>query len=110
MACEVACGKCDFTVRRLRALLERGSMLIKTGQLAKLAGVLPSKIRFYVKEGILQPSGTTVGGYCLFDDNSALDQLQQIAHLQTAERLTIGEIKAKIRGSKYYYLGEELHG
>ena len=54
-------------------------MLIKTGQLAKLAGVLPSKIRFYVQEGLLQPSGTTAGGYCLFDEKGTLSRLRQIA-------------------------------
>ena len=36
-------------------------MLIKTGQLAKLAGVLPSKIRFYVREGLIQPSDLQLG-------------------------------------------------
>lgn len=96
--------------RRLRALLERGSMLITTGQMAKLADVLPSKSRFYVKEGILQPSRTNIGGYRLLHGNSLLDQLQNIAHLQAAAGLTIGDIKAKIRGAKYYYLGEETHG
>ena len=40
-----------------------GEMLIKTGQLAKRAGILPSKVRFYVKEGILQPVDQTPGGY-----------------------------------------------
>ena len=37
-------------------------MLIKTGQLAKLADILPSKVRFYVKEGLLSPADYTAGG------------------------------------------------
>ena len=85
-------------------------MLIKTGQLAKLAGVLPSKIRFYVQEGLLQPSGTTAGGYCLFDEKGTLSRLRQIAHLQTTERLTIGEIKDKMRATKHHEEGEEDNG
>ena len=85
-------------------------MLIKTGQLAKLAGVLPSKIRYYVKEGLLQPSDLTAGGYCLFDEKGALTRLRQIAHLQAAERLTIEEIKDRLRAAMHRDAGEEYRG
>ena len=85
-------------------------MLIKTGQLAKLAGVLPSKIRFYVREGLLQPSDQTAGGYCLFDEKCALHRLRQIADLQTTDRLTIEEIKGRLRAAKHYPASEEDHG
>ena len=85
-------------------------MLIKTGQSVKLADALSSKIRFYVKEGLLQPSGLAAGDCCLFDEKGALNRIRQIAHLQTAERKTIGEIKDKIRATKHHHLGEEDHG
>ena len=85
-------------------------MLIKTGQLAKLAGVLPSKIRFYVREGLIKPSDLTAGGYCLFDEKCALDRLREIDHLQTADRLTIEEIKGRLRDTKHCIASEEDHG
>ena len=70
-------------------------MLIKTGQLAKRAGILPSKVRFYVNEGIFQPVGQTPGGYCLFDSKEAIERLREIDELQSKQRLTIWEIKHK---------------
>ena len=85
-------------------------MLIKTGELASLAGVLPSKIRYYVKEGLLEPSDLTAGGYCLFEEKRALSRLRQIAHLQTAERLTISEIKDRLRHLKHHHEGEQDRG
>ena len=75
-------------------------MLIKTGQLARLAGILPSKVRFYVREGILQPVGQTPGGYCLFDSAEAIDRLREIDDLQSKKRLTIQEIKDKFCGAE----------
>ncbi|MXY44326.1 MAG: MerR family transcriptional regulator [Dehalococcoidia bacterium] len=71
-------------------------MLIKTGQLAKGAGILPSKVRFYVREGILIPVDQTPGGYCLFDGAAAIERLREIDELQSKERLTIQEIKQRL--------------
>ena len=71
-------------------------MLIKTGQLAKQAGILPSKVRFYVKEGILLPLSQTPGGYCLFDGTEAIERLREIDELQSKHRLTIKEIRWKL--------------
>ena len=68
-------------------------MLIKTGQLAKRAGILPSKVRFYVREGILHPVSQTPGGYCLFDGHEAIERLREIDTLQSKQRLTLKEIK-----------------
>ena len=69
------------------------NMLIKTGQLAQRAGILPSKVRFYVREGILHPVSQTPGGYCLFDWQEAIERLREIDALQSNQRLTLGEIK-----------------
>ena len=71
-------------------------MLVKTGQLAQRAGVLPSKIRFYVREGILLPTNHTAGGYYLFDEEDAINRLGEIAELQRKDRLTLQEIKDKL--------------
>ena len=71
-------------------------MLIKTGQLAKRAGILPSKVRFYVREGILHPVSQTPGGYCLFDGQEAIERLREIEELQSTQRLTIREIKQEL--------------
>ena len=85
-------------------------MLIKLGQLGKLAGVLPSKIRFDAREGLIQPSDLTAGGYCLFNERCALDRLREIAHLQTADRLTVEVIKGRLRDTKHCLASEEDHG
>jgi DNA-binding transcriptional MerR regulator len=78
------------------SLAGSNKMLIKTGQLAKRAGILPSKVRFYVKESILHPVSQTPGGYCLFDGTEAIERLRQIDELQSKQRLTIQEIKLKL--------------
>lgn len=70
--------------------------LVKIGQLAKLAGILPSKIRYYVQEGLLSPVNRTRGGYCLFDESKSLDRLRLIYELQRRERLTLTEIKDRL--------------
>ena len=78
------------------SLAGSNKMLIKTGQLAKQAGILPSKVRFYVREGILHPVGQTPGGYCLFDGTEAIERLREIDELKSKQRLTIQEIKRKL--------------
>ena len=76
-------------------------MLVKIGQLAKQAGILPSKIRFYVQEGLIYPVDRTRGGYYLFEESEALDRLQLIMRLRTEERLSINEIKERISQHRY---------
>lgn len=73
-----------------------GKILVKVGQLAKRAGILPSKVRYYVKEGLLNPLDRTRGGYYLFDEPRALERLRLIEKLQTEQRLSLEEIKQKI--------------
>lgn len=70
--------------------------LIKIGQLAKIAKVLPSKIRFYVQEGLLEPVDRTDGGYYLFDEQTALERLKLIDKLQNKKRLRLPEIREKL--------------
>ena len=54
---------------------------VLTGQLAKRAGILPSRMRFYVKEGITQPVGQVLEGYSLFDGSEAIERLREIDDL-----------------------------
>lgn len=71
--------------------------LLKIGQLASLAGVLPSTIHFYTQQGILKPAGWSRGGYRLYHQDETLRTLEKIEYLQVKKRLTIEEIKKVLR-------------
>jgi DNA-binding transcriptional MerR regulator len=75
---------------------QRSDDAVKAGALAQAAGVLPSKIRYYVKEGLLHPVGQTPGGFFLFDRDQALARLKTIERMQTRQRLTLVEIKERL--------------
>ena len=70
--------------------------LVKIGQLAKLAGILPSKVRYYVQEGLIDPVDRTKGGYFLFDKSQALGRLKLIDELKNKNRLSLAEIKERM--------------
>ena len=70
--------------------------LVKIGQIAKLAGILPSKVRYYVQEGLLSPVDRTRGGYYLFDQSQALERLKLIGELKNKDRLSLMEIKERL--------------
>ena len=74
--------------------------LIKIGKLSKIAGILPSKIRFYVQEGLLEVVDRTNGGYFLFDEQSAMIRLKLIEKMQKEQRLRLYEIREELN-SKY---------
>lgn len=71
--------------------------LIKIGELARLAGVLPSTVHYYTKEGLLKFADETVGGYRLYDRSWALNRIRLVQSLQSKSRLTLTEIKKKIK-------------
>ena len=75
-------------------------MLVKIGQLAKQAGILPSKIRFYVQEELLEVVDKTNGGYYLFDEQLALKRLKLIEKMQKEQRLRLHEIREELN-SRY---------
>ena len=80
----------------------RNPNLVKTGRLAKRAGVLCSTIRFYVKLGLLEPVDYTPGGYHLFDGLEALRRLRAVQQLKEQERLTLAEINQRlVSGHKF---------
>ena len=71
-------------------------MMVKIGRLAEQAGVLPSKTRFYVKEGLICPADRTRGGYYLFEESDALSRLRLTERLRIEKRLSLREIRSKI--------------
>lgn len=77
-----------------------GKKLIKIGQLAKQVGVLPSTINFYTREGLLPEADRSQGGYRMYEEDEAIKVIKQIQTWQQAKRLTIAEIKAKLKAGK----------
>ncbi len=73
--------------------------LVKIGRLAKKANILPSKIRFYVQEGLLKVANRTNGGYYLFDEQSALKRLKLIEKMQKEQRLRLHEIREELNSN-----------
>ncbi len=76
--------------------MSAGKSLVKIGQLSKLAGILPSKVRYYVQEGLLNPVDRTRGGYFLFDRPEAMSRLKLIDELKNKNRLSLAEIKERL--------------
>lgn len=72
-----------------------GTDLVTIGKLARDVGVLPSTVRFYVKEGLLQVTDHTLGGFFLFDRTSALKRIERIQALKE-RRLTLAEIREQL--------------
>ena len=60
--------------------LPRG--LLKIGDMAKLAGVLPSTIRYYTELGLLEVAATTPGGQRLYDKEDTLSRVRIIKNIE----------------------------
>ena len=69
--------------------------LVTIGKLARHAGVLPSTVRYSVKEGLLQVTDHTPGGFFLFDRTDALKRIERIKALKD-QRLTLAEIREQL--------------
>jgi len=74
-----------------RKKLPRGNLL-KIGEMAKLAGVLPSTIRYYTEIGLVEPAGTTPGGQRLYDKEDTLSRIRIIKNIEK-QRLPLQTIK-----------------
>ncbi len=74
--------------------------LVKIGRIAQLASILPSKVRYYVKEGLLEPVDRTRGGYYLFDREKSLERLKRIEELKSKKRLSLPEIRERLNSQK----------
>lgn len=70
--------------------------LLKIGDLAKESGETIHTIRFWTKEGLLEVKELTKGGYQLYD-TSMIEKVKEIRRMQNEERLTIAEIKEKLK-------------
>lgn len=75
-------------------------VLVKIGQIANLAGVLPSKVRYYVKEGLLETVDRTRGGYYLFEITTSLERLKLIQEMKQKDRLSLPEIREKMKSQE----------
>lgn len=74
---------------------KRSERLLKVGELAKRAGVLPSTVRYYTLQGLLSPIDRTAGGYALYDEAESLQRFRRIEELRE-RRYTIEEIKGQL--------------
>ena len=74
--------------------LERGLLFV--GEVAKLAGVLPSHIAFYTRGGFLKVHSVTRGKFNLYEKEETLKKLSLIAELQN-KGLTLEKIKKKFK-------------
>ncbi|MEA2081691.1 MAG: MerR family transcriptional regulator [Elusimicrobiota bacterium] len=76
------------SARRIR--LEKG--LMKVSEIAEEAGVMPSTVKFYTEEGLLDVADYTAGGYRLFDREKTVRRVIAIRAM-TARRLSLSELK-----------------
>jgi len=56
--------------------------LLKTGEVARLVGVLPSTIRYYTQIGLLETAATTPGGQKLYDKEDTLNRVRMIKSIE----------------------------
>jgi MerR family Zn(II)-responsive transcriptional regulator of zntA len=56
--------------------------LVKIGEMAKLAGLLPSTIRYYTKLGLLEAAATTPGGQRLYEKEDTLSRVRMIKSIE----------------------------
>ncbi len=70
--------------------------VLKIGELAKMSGESVPTIRYWTQQGLLQPVRYTAGHYSLYSP-TAIEQVKHIRYLQQHERLSIAEIKARLR-------------
>ena len=66
--------------------------LLKIGEVAREARVLPSTIRYYTQIGLLSPAAHTPGGYRLYDSKDTLRRLEEVKRLNS-HRPSLNEIK-----------------
>ena len=70
--------------------------LLKIGELAKETGETVYTVRFWTKEGLLIVKDFTKGGYQLYEP-SMIERVKEIRRLQEEKRITITEIKERIK-------------
>ena len=56
--------------------------LVKIGEMARLAGVLPSTVRYYTEVGLIKAADTTPGGQRLYDKEDTLTKIRRIKNIE----------------------------
>ena len=69
--------------------------MLKIGEIAKLAGLKNSTIRFYTNIGLLPVTRYSPGGYRLFDRDKAIECLTKIRDM-IGRRPSLKEIKRRL--------------
>ena len=77
-------------------MVSSGQKRLKIGQVARAAQVSIASVRHYIDEGLIRPSGRSVGGFMLFEPK-VVEAIGEIKRLQKEERLLISEIKEQLR-------------
>ncbi len=72
--------------------------LLKIGELAKASGELITTIRYWTKEGLLRVKDYTKGGYQLYEPAMS-ERVKEIRQLQKEKRLTLKEIKERLKNN-----------
>lgn len=72
-------------------------VLLKIGELAKWTNETVPTVRFWTTEGLLQVADRTEGGLWLYEPK-VVEQIKEIRRLQNEQRLTIVEIKERLKG------------
>lgn len=75
---------------------KKDQKLLKIGELASLAEVPISTIRYYIKQRLIRPTTTSQGGFMLFVPN-LVDRVKAIKKMQKEERLSLEEIRKGLR-------------
>jgi Fic family protein len=70
--------------------------LLRIGELAEATRETKPTIRFWTKEGLLSVTKVTEAGYALYDTRM-IEKVKEIRRLQNEERLSITEIKERLR-------------
>lgn len=87
-------------IERLSRKQRLGRGLLKIGEIANLAGVATSLVRYYTDIGLLRVASYTKGGYRLYDRE---ETMRIIRHVRPSveRRRTLKEIKESLeKGSK----------
>lgn len=78
---------------------EKEIRLLKISELAEAVRETKATIRFWTKEGLLEIAKLTKGGYALYD-TKMIELAGKIRHLKKEERLSIAEIKGRIKTNR----------
>ena len=86
-------------IERLSRKERLGRGLLKIGEIAKLAGVAPSLVRYYTDIGLLKVASYTKGGYRLYDKEETIRIIREVKP-PVERRRTLKEIKESLEKQK----------